>query len=184
MTTQPKILDKLRYRSRPVDWDQVFTEELPRVFNFFLYKTSDQDTAQDLTAATFERAWRTRSRYRQVLSSPTTWLFGFARNVLKEHLRKCSKTDQSLEKLNEDGSLQAGMDVESSVQSQMDKEYLQNLLLELPDREQDLIALKYGAGLTNREIAKVAGLSESNVGTILHRTVNRLRREWDENYGR
>jgi RNA polymerase sigma-70 factor (ECF subfamily) len=38
--------------------------------------------------------------------------------------------------------------------------------------------LKYGAGATNRAIAKLTGLSESNVGTIVHRVVETLRRDW------
>jgi len=48
----------------------------------------------------------------------------------------------------------------------------------LPERERELLALKYGAGATNRAIADVMGISESNVGTILYRTVQKLRTEW------
>jgi len=58
------------------------------------------------------------------------------------------------------------------------------LLLELPDREAELIALKYGAELNNREIAKITGLSESNVGTIMHRTVKGLRERMENQHGR
>ena len=46
----------------------------------------------------------------------------------------------------------------------------------LPDRDRELLALKYGAGMTNRAIARLTGLSESNVGTIVHRAVQALRR--------
>ena len=52
------------------------------------------------------------------------------------------------------------------------------LTASLPDRERDLIALRYGAGLSNRAIAPLVGLSESNVGTILQRTVQQLRERW------
>ena len=52
------------------------------------------------------------------------------------------------------------------------------LLKQLPQREQELVALKYGAEATNRAIAELTGLSESNVGTILHRVVQTLRRDW------
>jgi general secretion pathway protein D len=38
-----------------------------------------------------------------------------------------------------------------------------------------LIALKYGAAINNRLIAQLTGLSESNVGTILHRVVHQAR---------
>ena len=59
-----------------------------------------------------------------------------------------------------------------------DAERLSALIRTLPDRERDLIALKFGAGLTNRAIATALGLTESNVGTILHRTVQTLRERW------
>jgi RNA polymerase sigma-70 factor (ECF subfamily) len=48
----------------------------------------------------------------------------------------------------------------------------------LSDRERELIALKYGAELNNRLIARLTGLSESNVGSILHRVVGSLREKW------
>ena len=50
-------------------------------------------------------------------------------------------------------------------------------LARLSDRERDLIGLKFAAGLTNRHIAKLADLRESNVGVILYRAMRRLRVE-------
>jgi RNA polymerase sigma-70 factor, ECF subfamily len=52
------------------------------------------------------------------------------------------------------------------------------LLATLPPRQRELIAMKYGADMTNRAIARATGLSESNVGTILHRAVEDLRGRW------
>jgi RNA polymerase sigma-70 factor (ECF subfamily) len=49
-------------------------------------------------------------------------------------------------------------------------------LAALSARDRELIALKFHAGLTNAELAKVLGVSESNAGTMLHRTVQKLRR--------
>jgi len=59
-----------------------------------------------------------------------------------------------------------------------DRERLAALVERLPERERELLALKYGAGMTNRAIAELLGLSESNVGTIVHRAVQTLRRDW------
>ncbi len=47
----------------------------------------------------------------------------------------------------------------------------------LKERERDLIGLKFAGGLTNRRIAELTGLSESNVGIILYRTIRKLRTE-------
>jgi RNA polymerase sigma-70 factor (ECF subfamily) len=46
---------------------------------------------------------------------------------------------------------------------------------QLAPRERELVALKFHAGLSNAEIARVLGVSESNAGTLLHRTMTKLR---------
>jgi RNA polymerase sigma-70 factor, ECF subfamily len=56
---------------------------------------------------------------------------------------------------------------------------LHTLLKTLPAREQEIIALKFGADMTNRSIAQALQMSESNIGTILHRAVTKLRKCWD-----
>lgn len=61
-------------------------------------------------------------------------------------------------------------------------EKLRKLLFQLPDRERELVALKYGTGMTNRgDIAELTGLTESNIGTILHRVVTFLRKSLEVN---
>ena len=49
-----------------------------------------------------------------------------------------------------------------------------------PQSERELVALKFFAGLGNAEIAAVIGVSESNAGTKLHRTIEKLRRACNE----
>ena len=69
-------------------------------------------------------------------------------------------------------------------QRQADFNRLSVLLSRLADRDRELVALKYGAGLTNRTIAGLTGLSESNVGVILHRAVQELRQQWEKPHER
>jgi len=73
----------------------------------------------------------------------------------------------------------APFSLEETAQRRAELARLSILLSHLPNRERDLIALKYGAELTNRQIARLTRLSESNVGTILNRIIRRLRVEWE-----
>ena len=61
-----------RWVAAEPDWDQVYAEQLPRVLNFFRYRLGDTADVEDLTARTFEKAWRARHRYRRagVCSTP------------------------------------------------------------------------------------------------------------------
>jgi RNA polymerase sigma-70 factor (ECF subfamily) len=156
------------------DWDALYREQLPRVYNFFRYRVGEAPVAEDLTSLTFEKAWRSRYRYRRDLSAFTTWLFTIARNVAVDHFR--ARRDHV--PLDEAGDLPAGETPEDRAVRRSDCERLLALLERLPERERELVALKYGADLSNRAIARTTGLSESNVGTILHRVIQDLRADW------
>lgn len=156
------------------DWDAVYAAELPRVYNFFRYRFGATADAEDLTARTFEKAWRARSRYRRDVARFSTWLLSIARNVAIDYVR----ARKPIVPLEDAASLAAGRTPEDEATRRSDSERLAALLPQLPERDRELLALKYGAGMTNRAIASATGLSESNVGTILHRAVQTLRTRW------
>lgn len=158
--------------SPETDWDQVYEEVLPKVYNFFRYRFFNNELAEDLTAVTLSRAWQSRDRYQEDLAQFSTWVLGIARHVALDEYRRKQVDEVSLDQLFDI----AGDDhVERRVQSRQHIDELKTHLSELSADEQELIGLKYGAGLTNRAIAELTGLSESNVGTTLHRVVKKLR---------
>src|SRR5688572_31095066 len=69
------------------DWEAVYAEQLPRVYNYLRYRTGHEALAEDLTSRTFEKAWRDRHRYQRNLAGYATWLLRIARNVAIDHLR-------------------------------------------------------------------------------------------------
>jgi len=157
-----------------IDWDAAYAELLPRVYNYFRYRLGNDAVAEDLTSRTFEKAWTQRARYRRDLAGRSTWLFSIARNVAVDHLR-AQRRHLPLEAAEH---VAAPGTPQDHVAHASDLERLAALLQRLPAREQELVALKYGAEATNRTIAALTGLSESNVGTILHRVVLELRVAW------
>jgi RNA polymerase sigma-70 factor (ECF subfamily) len=157
------------------DWDQVYVDELPRVLNFFRYRLGPEADVEDLTARTFEKAWRARHRYRRDLAGFSTWLLTIARHVAIDALR-ARQRHEPLEAATTVPS--PGRTPEQQVVHRSDADRLAGLLAALDPRHRELIAMKYGAEMTNRAIAHATGLSESNVGTILHRAVETLRGQW------
>ena len=162
-----------------VDWAAVYEEYLPRVYDYLRFRTGDNTLAEELTAQTFEKAWRGRHRYRFDLGAFSTWLFAIARNTAVTHYRKrYGSREVPLDSVEAGTSDRGTCIVEEIVERQCDLARLHALLSRLDSRERELVELKYGAALTNRAIARLTGLSESNVGTLLHRTVLRLREAW------
>ncbi|PYV38110.1 MAG: RNA polymerase subunit sigma-24 [Acidobacteria bacterium] len=177
MSIQTRVLSwriPFTFWASEADWESLYAEELPRIYNFFRYRVGDRAVAEDLTSITFEKAWRARRQYRRDLAAFSTWLFTIARNVAADHFRK-RRVDASLDDI---GQPPDPNTPEDSAIRQSEFERLSALMARLPDRERELLALKYGSGLPNRSIARITGLTESNVGTILHRTILNLRAQW------
>jgi RNA polymerase sigma-70 factor (ECF subfamily) len=178
MMTKPRIFTWLGASATEADFEQLYQAELPRIYNFFRYRVGDNQLAEDLTSTTFEKAWRNRERYRHDLAAFSTWLFTIAQRVAIDHLRRHHSTvslDEVVHVSNEEN-------IEALTQKRADFKRLSILLARLADRDQELVALKYGAGLTNRAIAGLSGLTESNVGVLLHRALQTLRTGWEDNH--
>ncbi|HKR34404.1 MAG TPA: RNA polymerase sigma factor [Steroidobacteraceae bacterium] len=69
------------------DWEALYADHLPRIYNYFRFRLAGEADVEDLTARTFEKAWSARSRYRRDLAGFSTWLYRIAQNVCVDHLR-------------------------------------------------------------------------------------------------
>src|SRR5262249_38179382 len=164
----------LRAKPRELDWNAVYRDQLPRLYNYFRFRIGREADVEDLTARTFEKAWKARNRYRRDLGGFSTWLFSIAQNVAIDYLR-AARHHLPLEAAS---NVATDSTPEKDIAKRSDIRRLAQLTAHLSDRARELIALKYGAALNNRMIARITGLSESNVGTVLQRTVEKLRSQW------
>jgi RNA polymerase sigma-70 factor (ECF subfamily) len=145
------------------------------VFNYCLFRVSNRTVAEDLTADTFERAWRARHRFEPDRATFNTWLFTIARRVITDWQRRNARRpvrDLSDRQPDETPS------PEAQVEETEQQTRLRCLVQALDQDEQELIAFKFGAGMTNREIARLIDKSETAVGSALYRVMQKLRKQW------
>jgi RNA polymerase sigma-70 factor, ECF subfamily len=180
MDAKAALLACLNSRVDEADFEELYRLELPRIYNFFRYRVGDGPVAEDLTSETFVKAWRSRDHYRRDLGAFSTWLFTIARRIAQDHYRR-RRHELPLDSI---PNVSADEIVEAVAQQDADFARLSFLLAQLADRDRELVAMKYGAGLTNRLIARLTGLTESNVGVILHRTLQILRSNWENDHER
>jgi RNA polymerase sigma-70 factor (ECF subfamily) len=135
----------------------------------------DRSAAEEVTAAAFERAFRKQRSFDPRRGTQRAWLFGIARNAALDELRR-RKRRAALEVEPEDA---AGASADEHAEHALRREVVRAALATLEPGERDLVALKFSGGLSNREIARVIGASESNAGTRLHRVIEKLRKACD-----
>ena len=147
------------------------------VFNYCLFRVDNRATAEDLTADTFERAWSSRHRYRPDRAAFATWLIAIARRVVADWQRQSARRPQSAFAVHyPDPAPLPDTQIEQAEQQAQ----LRRLVLLLSPHEQELIALKFGSGMTNRGIAQLLDKTETAIGTALHRAMQKLRSHWKE----
>jgi RNA polymerase sigma-70 factor, ECF subfamily len=153
-----------------------YERTFPRVYAYVASLLRDRSAAEDVTAQAFERAYRKRSSYRTRRGPREAWLFGIARNAALDELRR-RKRRAALEADPEDTMAPSAEDHAELAER---RELVRAAMATLDGAERDLVALKFSGGLPNAEIARVLGISETNVGTRLHRTLTKLRKACDD----
>ena len=151
-----------------------------RVYNYIRYRCSDAAEADDLTAQVFLKALVNLDKYDPNKAPFDAWLFTIARNLLNDSFRKKRRyyvvDIEDVEHI----LSHSHRPLEEKVEHSEEKYQLLECMQSLSARHRDLIALKFGANMTNREIAKLTGLSEQNVGVLLHRSIKKLRKTMQE----
>ena len=145
----------------------------PRVFAYVYGRVQNVHLAEDLVGDVFERAFVKADSLRNE-DAFSTWLFTIARNVVTSHGRKRGReTIVDPEILSAIAPSSDSVEREILVRDEVAS--VLECLRKFPQREQDIVALKFDAELSNGQIARIMGLSEANVRVILFRTLRKLR---------
>jgi RNA polymerase sigma-70 factor, ECF subfamily len=148
----------------------------PRVYAYVMSLLRDRSAAEDVTAQAFERAYRKRGSYRARRGSPEAWLFGIARNAALDELRRRGRRAA----LESEPADHGAPTPEDHAELALRRGVVRTALTALEGHERDLLSLKFSGGLSNAEIARVLGVSETNAGTRLYRALTKLRKACDD----
>lgn len=127
-------------------------------------------SAEEIVSETFLIAWR---RLSDVPSRELPWLFGVARNLIRERYRADQRLRTLCAELGAEGL--TGQHVGDVAERVADRAAALQALAELPDADRELLTLLAWHGLTNAEAAQVLGCSTATLLVRLHRARRRLR---------
>jgi RNA polymerase sigma-70 factor, ECF subfamily len=147
------------------------------VYRYLRTIAGSDDTAAELTAVAFERAFAAFGRL-QAGRPVLPWLLRIARNAAIDQARR-SRPMARLEEIGLYAEPAAATTPEDEVLLTERDAELRALVAVLPEPQRDAIALRYAAGLTAREIGGVIGKSEEATQKILSRALGALREALD-----
>jgi len=155
----------------------MYRSQLDGLFGFLVYRTGDRELAEDLTAETFTRALKCRSRFDRRKASERTWLYAIALNLLRDHARHADAELRALDRVETLVAVSSNGNGNGVVELVERRDMLQRALSVLSPEERDAIALRFGAELTIPEIASVTGEAQTTADGRVYRALRKLRAE-------
>lgn len=135
----------------------------------------DRELARDTVQETFLKLVGEAAQKRP--ENLPAWLFSVCRNRLIDIRRKQFRL-VPLEPSHLDRDPDPAICPSRAIEDKETAELLARLIAELPERDRELIRLKFQAGLSYREIAQITSLTEGHVGYLLHHAVKSMRDQW------
>jgi RNA polymerase sigma-70 factor (ECF subfamily) len=160
----------------PHDFEAWYHDHREAVYRYVRFRVATRETAEDVTSEVFMKALRAFERYNPDRAAPRTWLLRIARNAVTDHLRSLRRRGSLHVSLDRVPDLVANVpSQEARVLKQERIQALLNATQTLRPADQEILSLRYGAGLGNNEIAESLGISPNAVAVRVHRALKRLK---------
>jgi RNA polymerase sigma-70 factor (ECF subfamily) len=162
-----------------LDFARLFREHHPRIYRYVLYRVGNSTDAEDLTAEVFERAFRYRATFNPALASFSTWITEIANNWVNNYLLAQERRGRHETTLASEDSMDDLHAPDPTPEAEVIRRELLKRLLEcielLNPRPRQIVALRFGSEMRNKDIAGLLAIKEHTVSVILLRALQSLR---------
>jgi RNA polymerase sigma-70 factor (ECF subfamily) len=163
---------------------ELYRSYAERVHAFAYRRCGDRELAEDLTAATFERALRSLDRFEWGPGGFAPWLFRIAANEITDHhrrrgRRRGDRAQRAADRLHD----RAWVDDLDRVEGADRLDALRNGLDAINPRYQRALVLRHLSGLDHESAARAMGLTPPRMAVLVHRATKALRRAVERQEG-
>ena len=163
-----------RAKEDPDAFGALYDRYFPQIYRFAYSRVRDQSLAEDVTSEVFFKALRNIKRFTYSGHPFSSWLYQITLNAIADHYRG----QHGEVELEEGASLPSGApNVDDEVVRRDRSRRVWSAIDQLPRHQRAAMVLKFGEDKKIEEIAQIMGKSAGAVKLLLHRAVERLRRE-------
>ena len=161
------------------EFNLIYDTYIEKIYRFVFIKVSSQEIAEDLTSEAFIKAWQVFSKDSKKIENQSAFLYKIARNLVIDYYRKKSR----FQYISSDYSQiidPRSSNLEEMAATGSDFDRVAKALGDINDSYREVIVLHYLDDLKTPEIAKIINKSDGTVRVLLHRALNALRENLNE----
>ncbi|MBQ8799990.1 MAG: RNA polymerase sigma factor [Lachnospiraceae bacterium] len=166
------------------DFEKIYVQNQPKVYSFLYRLCGDVHLTEELTQETFYRAFVSFEKYKGN-SSIFTWLAAIAKYTYFGHLKKEKQSRESIQ-LDDVVTFFMEQEGQDSAENRMLRnevtEKVREVLLELPQKNLEVVALRIYAEMSFKQVAEAMGISESSAKVLYFRAKNMLKERLQNEY--
>ena len=184
-----KYLINYRKSSDKIWFEKIYYHYLLKIYNFFYFKTMDEQISEDLTSEVFLKIYKNLQDKEFNSKSFNVWIYKIASNQLIDYFRK-TKTDRErtfLTDWNEQDNIQDSSLLENDffIKNSMlmkkelgiENHKLVEAMCKLTTLQKNIVILIFVMDFDYKTIANILGKSQSTIRGILFRAINILKSE-------
>jgi RNA polymerase sigma-70 factor (ECF subfamily) len=155
---------------------ELYDHYAPRIYAYIYRRVGDAYLAEDLTGDVFVRVIQAIQSERFWHTSFQAWLYRIAHNLVVDHYRRQQPAEMELD----EGMVASEDDPAYAVAQRLSHQRLWAAISHLTPGQQQVLALRFGEGMTARKTAEVIGKSTGAIEALQHRALATLRRALKE----
>jgi RNA polymerase sigma-70 factor (ECF subfamily) len=183
MSVQSEEALLTRAKTDPRAVAEIYDRYADRLYGFLLKRSGHKETAEDLVSKVFMKFIENLPGIEWQGVSLSAYLFRAATNALTDHWRSASvRLDIEVD---EDWDPPASGDKpEWFAELSLERDKLTEIIKSMSARDQEVLDLKFFAGLEPEEIAKILSITPNHASVLVYRALGRLRTKYLAAYAR
>lgn len=150
---------------------QIFLPYHQKMYRIAYRMVENQPDAEDIVQETYIKLWKKRNELEHI-ENTESFAIAVLKNTCLDFLRKMKPETVELSALNQEFNLSEQIENNEKLQ------YIESIVKQLPERQQQLIRLKHYENFSDKEIEKITGLKTGNIKVIISRARKTIKEQF------
>lgn len=156
--------------------ERIFNDFSPKVFRFFMIRTGQRETAEDLTQEVFLKLVDKVDTFDSNAGNFAGWFWQIAKNTLIDYFRQKKSVSLDPEMIEKKSLTEKHNITEKSFLAKIEVEEVLKIVGNFGEEEQEIFSLRFLSEMSYKEISRLVNKSEGNLRVITHRIIKKIQK--------